>query len=113
MPSPSNLLLAFKLIKGHYINTVGTSVKSDYVIIDKQRRYSTFAGLLRISFSVLYSLPIRYEMMKNCWKAEPNERPTFEELRDILNNMLNDDEVNKSDRKMWRLIVIQILLALR
>ena len=31
--------------------------------------------------------------MRKCWKDEPKERPTFEEIRESINNMLNDEEV--------------------
>ena len=43
----------------------------------------------------LYSFPTRYEIMTKCWKVEAKERPTFEEIQESLNNMLNDGEVNK------------------
>ena len=33
--------------------------------------------------------------MTKCWKVEAKERPTFEEIQESLNNMLNDGEVNK------------------
>jgi hypothetical protein len=31
--------------------------------------------------------------MTNCWKVEPSERPTFEDLHESLHGMLMDDEV--------------------
>ena len=31
--------------------------------------------------------------MTKCWKFEPKERPAFEELRQSLNNILNDKKV--------------------
>ena len=31
--------------------------------------------------------------MRNCWKVDPNERPSFKEIRDDLYSMLTDDEV--------------------
>ena len=31
--------------------------------------------------------------MRKCWKVEPEERPTFEEIRESLNDMLSDKEV--------------------
>lgn len=37
--------------------------------------------------------------MRKCWKVEPKERPTFEELRESLSNMLSDDEVSKNLEK--------------
>jgi len=29
-----------------------------------------------------------YDVMDNCWKANPNERPTFQDLEDILGDQL-------------------------
>ena len=31
--------------------------------------------------------------MKNCWKVEPTDRPTFKEIRESLQSMLMDTEV--------------------
>ena len=42
-----------------------------------------------------YSFAIRYEIMTKCWKVEPKDKPTFEEIRESLNSMLNDDKVIK------------------
>ena len=39
------------------------------------------------------SLHFRYTIMRNCWKVDPNERPSFKEIRDDLYSMLTDDEV--------------------
>ena len=36
--------------------------------------------------------------MINCWKVEPNERPTFEEIHESLKNMEKDAKVKR--RKM-------------
>ncbi|XP_028390734.1 uncharacterized protein LOC114515639 isoform X2 [Dendronephthya gigantea] len=33
-----------------------------------------------------------YEIMSNCWKVEASERPTFEEIHELLKNMLLDNE---------------------
>ena len=32
--------------------------------------------------------------MRNCWKAEPKERPTFEEICESLNDMFKQEELN-------------------
>ena len=34
---------------------------------------------------------IRYELMLNCWKEDPSERPTFEELISTLEEMMTRD----------------------
>ena len=31
--------------------------------------------------------------MRNCWKVNPDERPSFEEIHNTLNHILTDDEV--------------------
>ena len=31
--------------------------------------------------------------MTKCWKVEPNERPTFKEIHESLQDMLTDNEV--------------------
>lgn len=38
--------------------------------------------------------------MKNCWKAEPTERPTFAEIRAAIQDMLLDDEVSDNHLKI-------------
>ena len=35
----------------------------------------------------------RYEIMSNCWKVNPKERPTFPEIFQALRDMLDDNEV--------------------
>ena len=35
----------------------------------------------------------RYTLMRNCWKVNPDERPSFEEIHNTLNHMLTDDKV--------------------
>ena len=53
-------------------------------------------------FFVLYTLAFRYEIMRKCWKVEPEERPTFEQVHKSLSNMLNDDdEVSKILQKTF------------
>ena len=39
------------------------------------------------------SLCFRYEIMKKCWRDEPNLRPSFEELRNKLSEMENQHKV--------------------
>ena len=33
----------------------------------------------------------RYKLMMNCWKADPNERPSFSQLIPILEEMMTED----------------------
>ena len=33
----------------------------------------------------------RYKLMMNCWKADPNERPSFSQLIPILEEMMSED----------------------
>ena len=34
---------------------------------------------------------VRYQLMLNCWKEDPNERPTFESVTKSLENMMLED----------------------
>ena len=45
-----------------------------------------------LQYSVLFDYS--YEIMTRCWQAEPTERPTFEEIYELLHSMLMDNEVN-------------------
>ena len=41
---------------------------------------------------ILFTLfPIRYNMMLDCWKEGPDERPTFEQLIVTLEQMMTTD----------------------
>ena len=35
----------------------------------------------------------RYQIMRNCWKEEPDDRPSFEQLRHELKRMANQHKV--------------------
>ena len=37
--------------------------------------------------------PNRYEMMTNCWRVDPKERPTFEDILKWIQDMLMDSEI--------------------
>ena len=37
--------------------------------------------------------PNSYEMMRKCWRVDPKERPTFEDIGEWIQDMLMDNEV--------------------
>ena len=39
----------------------------------------------------LYDSFLRYQLMSECWKEEPNERPTFENTTRLLEEMMQED----------------------
>ena len=42
-------------------------------------------------FKLFTLFPIRYDMMLDCWKEVPDERPTFEQLIVTLEQMMTTD----------------------
>lgn len=44
----------------------------------------------------------RYQMMLNCWQEDPDERPTFEALRDELKGMENQNKVKQTNTPLKR-----------
>ena len=45
------------------------------------------------ALNLIYFLPNRYEMMTKCWRVDPKERPTFEDILKWIQDMLMDNEV--------------------
>ena len=60
---------------------------------------SSYLSLKYLIVLILYKifklnlLEFRYTLMRNCWKVNPDERPSFEEIHNTLNHILTDDEV--------------------
>ena len=46
---------------------------------------------LNIISSHLHDFFLRYQLMLDCWKEEPNERPTFENTTRLLEEMMQED----------------------
>ena len=40
-----------------------------------------------------YLVQFRYNLMRNCWKVDPDERTSFEDIHVSLNHIFTDDEV--------------------
>ena len=64
-------------------------------ITSKSAAYVSLKYLIvLILYKILNNLvEFRYTLMRNCWKVNPDERPSFEEIHNTLNHMLTDDEV--------------------
>ena len=37
--------------------------------------------------------------MTSCWQTDPNERPSFDDIFEHLDNMLTDQNVSKNEKK--------------
>ena len=53
----------------------------------------------------LFQLLFRYEIMTNCWHADPKERPTFEDIVKLTERMLLEDSVSHNYRACARMSV--------
>ena len=42
----------------------------------------------------LINFTCRFTLMESCWHADPEKRPNFKEIRQLLERMLEDNEVN-------------------
>ncbi|XP_044170108.1 fibroblast growth factor receptor 3-like isoform X1 [Acropora millepora] len=51
-----------------------------------------------------------YHIMRNCWQEEPDDRPSFEQLRRELKRMANQ---HKKMRKLEFIIIFQVLLGFK
>ena len=61
----------------------------------------SFQILLRKSLSIFVFF--RYEIMKNCWKVIPSNRPTFSQIWQDLHDMLADNEVSSCMHRLFAL----------
>ncbi|XP_067026451.1 uncharacterized protein [Acropora muricata] len=51
-----------------------------------------------------------YQIMRNCWQEQPDDRPSFEQLRHELKRMANQ---HKKMRKLEFIIIFQVLLGFK
>lgn len=42
-------------------------------------------------YAILLFYSVRYSLMSSCWKENPEERPTFDQLTTTLENMMTKD----------------------
>lgn len=51
--------------------------------------------IIQIIFFYLFFLYFSYDIMLTCWKANPKERPSFEELAHLTERLLSAEAVSK------------------
>ena len=79
-----------------YFYTIFINKYCTMVISEKRFLLSSLKAIKRLIKNVRLRknnvLQFRYTLMRNCWEDNPDERPSFQEIHDALNQLLTEDE---------------------